>query len=199
MADGYIDTDDIVLYGFQTDLDNNEELFKALIPRASQFFDILCGVEPGHFLVKGTEATDKVIYGSGGVLLAIPPHIGNVVSVATSNLNYYPQAKFIEEAGYLRITDSLGLPQGVGAPYLYWQGSVPFTVRAKWGYAAVPETVKQATVEILITLWRSRDQAWTKAVNLDSNQLTFNPAIPKRAKVIAASFRNARPSTSAFV
>ncbi len=210
MADGYIDTEDIVAYGFQSDLDSNSDLFDLLIPRASQLFDILCGVEPGHFLVKGTSATDRIVYGSGGVMLALPPHIGEVVSVTAPSPFLVP--KYVEQEGYLKVTDWLDRAQEVTVPYpetgsafgflhsvLVWQRGVPFTVTATWGYAEVPETVKQATVELAITMWRSRDEAWTKAVNLDSNQVTFNPAIPRRAKKIAAAFRNARSSTSAFV
>lgn len=156
---------------------------------------------------RGTDAiaaTEKVVYGTGGPMLALPPHVGDVVSVipVAAFANYYPQLKFIEEAGYLKITDSLGQPQDVSAPNLYtlaWQKGIPFTVTAVWGFAATPDTVKQAVTELTMCLWRSRDDAWTKAINLDSNQMTFNPAIPKRVKVIAASFRNARPSVSAFV
>lgn len=264
---GYIDATDIAAYGFQVDLATNQPLFDKLIPRASRFFDILCGVEPGYFNAvgyplwgslhdysvgdvitprtsnghryevttagasgasepsyptgsgatvangsivlteRGTDviaATEKTVYGTGGPMLALPPHVGDVVSVAPvpAFANYYPQLKFIEQSGYLKITDSLGQPQDVGVPYLYtlaWQKAIPFTVTAVWGWAATPDTVKQAVTEIAILLWRSKDEAWTKAINLDSNQMTFNPAIPKRVKTIAASFRNARPSTSAFV
>lgn len=267
---GYIDASDIAAYGYQIDLANNQPLFDKLIVRASRFFDILCGVEPGYFNSIGyplwqslhdylvgdlivprtanghryeittagksgssepsyptsggstvsnggivlTEAgtdviapTEKVVYGSNGPMLALPPHVGGVVSVIPSApfVGYYPGLTFIEDSGYLKITDSLGQPQDVGAPYLntlIWQRSIPFRVMAVWGWAANDphlDSVEQGTVEMFVTMWRSKDQAWTKAVNLDSNQMMFNPAIPKRVKMIAASFRNARPSISAFV
>lgn len=148
--------------------------------------------------------TDKVVYGMGGPLLPLPPHVGGVVSIvpAAAFVGHYPNLTFIEQAGYLKITDALGQPQEVGVTYLgtvEWHRSTPFTVRAVWGWDATPDTAKQGTMELLTALWRSKDPAFVRAIQLDATQMMFDPAIPKRARIIAASFRNARPSTSAFV
>jgi hypothetical protein len=255
---GYIDLEDITAYGYQVDLANNTDLFNRLIPRASEFFDILCGVEPGHFnpampaawqsekhysvgdivtprtpnghryivTTAGTSgtteptfptatggtvgsgsqpvfteagpdavATEKVIYGSGGVLVALPPYVGTIVSVTVPSS--YSLPTFVEETGFLRITTTQGEIQEPGFNYsLVWGIGVPYTVKAIWGYDKVPENVKQATVEILMSMWREKDPAFTKAVALDTSK---PETIPERVRTVARSFRNARPSTSAFV
>lgn len=209
MAEGYIDADDIEAYGFQADIENNQALFDRLVPRASQFFDTLCGVEIGYFLPveDAAVATEKVIRGSGGVLLALSAYIGGIVSVTAPSGFQVPN--FIEQAGYLRVTDFQGRAQDVGVPYpetgapvifqgtaLVWQRGVAYTVTAKWGYAEVPENVKQATVEIFMIMWREKDPAFTKAVDLD---VTKPESIPARVRMIARSIRNQQPSTSALV
>lgn len=75
--------------------------------------------------------------------------------------------------------------------YVGWPDGIKVTVTAKWGWDAIPSEVTEAVLEIAIAIWRGRDAAFARVVNLGDSQ-TINGALPDRAKLIADKYRMGR-------
>lgn len=69
-----------------------------------------------------------------------------------------------------------------------WPQGVRATVTAKWGWDAIPADVTEAVAELAIAIWRGRDQAFARVVNLETSQQIFG-ALPERAKLIGDKYR----------
>lgn len=195
MSDNYTDIEDVIrnLWEFK---EADTTIFEPMIERASRIFDILCYVPAGHFLDKSLNAENRVIYGSGSVYLLLPDHYEPVVSVTMPS--GYTVPHYIELDGHLKTTDADGVIfHSLHSGKTVWADGVPITVSAKWGYASVPADVKEAVVELTVAMFRSKDQAFLKAVNLETNQVLVN-AIPERTKLVAG-FYNSRKEIPAFV
>jgi hypothetical protein len=189
-AGNYITIDDLVLYGYQIDLDKDGPLLEKLIPRATVTFEGLAGMPAGYFNKAADEASPKEIFGTGGTILSVPPYVGDEIIVGSMPTGYTIPT-FAASGGVLRLTDSGGvmIPVAIG---IGWPQGLKITVVARWGFEEVPEDVKQAVIELAMAMFRSKDQAASKAINLDSRQITFYDAIPARTKMIARKYRNSR-------
>jgi hypothetical protein len=78
-----------------------------------------------------------------------------------------------------------------GALYVGWPDGIKVTVTAKWGFDQTPDDVKEAVLETTIAIWRGKDQAFARAVALETN-VQINDALPPRAKLIADGYRVGR-------
>ena len=72
-----------------------------------------------------------------------------------------------------------------------WPEGIKITVTAKWGWDAIPADVTEAVLEITMAIWRGRDGAFAKVVNLGDSQTIFG-ALPDRARLIADKYRMGR-------
>lgn len=198
MSVEYCTIDDVRLYAFQYDEQNDSGVFRVLIPRASAIFDTLCGVSPGYFLGrKETDpATEKVFFGTGGLYLTLPPYVGELEISMPSG---YSVPKYTLMDNALFITDSQGIliTPGVGADGYFWPKGVAVTIKAKWGYEKTPDDVVEAVVELVVAMWRSKDSAFLRQINLE-NHMTVNSAVPPRTRMIVQQYKTA-PWGAAFV
>lgn len=187
----YIEKDDVISYFYQYDESLHGELIDAMIPRACAIFDKLCDAPAGFFAAnQGNTVTDKIVYGNGLTFLPLPAYSA-LEGIAFPTGYGYTVPLYQEIGGQLRIADTVGRLMAVTDPMgaSIWPEGMPITIRAKWGNAAVPEDVKEACIELTVAMARSTDQAFLKAIQLDS-QLIVNEAIPKRVKIIAGKYRN---------
>lgn len=69
-----------------------------------------------------------------------------------------------------------------------WPDGIKVTVTAKWGWDAIPADVTEAVAELTVAIWRGRDQAFARVVNLDTNQQIAG-ALPERTRLIADKYR----------
>lgn len=160
-----------------------------LLERASRFFDLLCGVEPGYFEAAETTASERTFYGDGTNFLKLDRYVPGSLNTSITFPEGYTTPDFTERDGYLVLTDSAGvLPSrftercGGG-----WYARVPITISAKWGFEATPEDVKHAVIELAVNLWRETDPANVKLVNLEGQPL--REKYPPRVKEIANRYR----------
>lgn len=72
-----------------------------------------------------------------------------------------------------------------------WPRGVAVTVTARWGWAAVPPEVVQATVETALRMWRGTDEASAKVSDVD--QQGEPPALGPAARLVADKYRERRP------
>lgn len=192
MIEPYITIENLKTYAYQFN-DKDVDFLIDTIPRASRIFDKLCRVRAGYFSEKSTNPEAKVVYGSGATLLALPPYFGDVPSI-TMPENFTVPPYIIQE-NYVMTTDSTGrilsgTPSYIEPVTNIWPLNVPITVTAKWGYETVPEDVVEAVCELAIAIWRSKDTAFLKAINLGESISVLAQAIPDRVKMIANGYRS---------
>lgn len=185
----YVDFDDVKRYGYQFDESTDGSLLADLIDRASALFDTLCNAPPGYFKPDTISETPspKTFYGSGSMYLNLPPYVGSIVKADVGMPTGYTVPDFRVVDNSLRITDSLGVVHPMDWSNI-WPNGVPVVVTARWGREKTPDDVKEAVAELAIAMWRGRDHAFLKAIQMDNQQI-INEAIPKRVKVVAAHYR----------
>lgn len=76
--------------------------------------------------------------------------------------------------------------------YVGWPDGIKVTVTAKWGWDAVPEDVKEATIETVIAIWRGRDAGFARAVGVEGAGVVIGEALPQRAREVAERYRAGR-------
>ena len=208
----YITEDDMRRYSFQPAL-NELDFVNDAIPKICELIDLYVGV-PTNFFAKvesSVPASGRIFYGDGSARLRVEPYIAGTLSgtitvpsgiTAPSFVEIRPDTGRFQQSGnrldyLLEIVDSRGFLQsgyqfGNRAPLggSVWIAGCPYTLTARWGFAAVPETIKQAVIETMIAMNRDKDQAFARAVNLDTNIANNVDAIPKRAKMILDGWRN---------
>lgn len=185
--EAYISLEFLKTFAYQFD-EKDLKFLEDVLPRASRIFDKLCNVVPNYFQPADGEASVKVVYGSGSQLLAVPPYFGDDPTITLPD--GYTVPKFVARGGYLLTTDSNGLLQ-TGTRNVYpvvWPQAVPISITAKWGFEAVPADVVEAVAELVIAIWRSKDTAFLKAINLET-MTVVQEAVPKRVLMIANSYK----------
>lgn len=188
------------LYAYQYDADgsqgraSDDDLFPLLVTRASRLFDLLCNRPANYFAVAEAEgsapATDeRVFYGDGTNYLLVDPHAQTIDSADVEMPSTYTVPTFVDKDGYLIITDAHGRIVSQYGSYAYsswwngWPEGLPVTVTSLWGFDVEQPDVKEAILELVIAMWRSRDSAFLKAIDLE-NQQVINEAIPKRTREV---------------
>lgn len=194
MAD-YATTTQVKAHLLPTSYDSSTDtVLGELITSASRFIDSYLTVENDFFTVAGASKTAKVVYGRGGDRLRLPPFIETIAAADMSVPSGYVKPVFAVVDGWLTIPPQLGLGIIVGNapefnPYLYSFASyVGYTISAKWGWAAIPEDIREACVQIVVRWFRGRDDAYAGIVTAQSGQ-AFERAIPAGAKMILDEWR----------
>lgn len=173
---------------------SDDDLFPLLTTRASRLFDSLCNRPAEYFAVANLEGSapateDRVFYGDGTNYLLVDPHAQTITADDVEMPDTYTVSNFIDKDGYLILTDARGRlagRSGYGFSSSYWTGwpdGCPVTVTSIWGFAEAQEDVKEAILELVIAMWRSKDSAFLKAIDLE-NQQVINEAIPKRTREV---------------
>lgn len=208
----YIDEDDVRQYGFQPAL-NELNFVNAAIPRICEQIDLYVGVPTGYFnaVASSVAVSSRLFYGSDAHRLRIEPYHAGTITGSISAPSGITVPSYVEvrpdngrlRAGggkvefFLEVVNSAGHKQGgyqwgnrdstSGATE--WVEGCPYTITARWGWAATPEAIKQAAIETLIAMHRGKDQAFMKVVNLETNTVVNNDPLPPRAKQILDSLR----------
>lgn len=218
MAGNYATLAEAKAYGYQSTTDD-DALITAILPRASRLIDRYVGVKPGYFDLgdAGQTASARKFWGSGIDYLQIDPYLSTpAISVAMPT--GYTAPPYLESRNLPMTDDGQGFflirtysdnesrfefvkdaawDEDAGALFaanittVGWPEGVKVTVTAKWGWDAIPDDIKEATLETIIAIWRGRDQAFARVVNLETN-LAVTQAIPERARLIADRYRQAR-------
>lgn len=205
----YITEADVRQYGFQPAL-TELNFVNSAIPRICELIDEYLGLPHGYFnaVASNVSASARVFYGDGRSQLRVEAyHPGSITEITAPNNAVVPsyRQRNPQEAGrfagngnkiacFLEVTDASGyivkprfgnVRRGVSG----WVDGCPYTVTARWGYVATPETIKQAALETLIAMHRGKDQAFMRVVNLQDNTVTNVDALPPRAKAILNTLR----------
>jgi len=218
MANEYATLAELKAYAYQS-VAADDALLTVILTRASRMFDRYCGVKPGYFVAydgsaaasarkfwgDGTDYLRTDAYSSAQAITVamptgytVPPYIESRTEAHQSDDG---QGFFLirtysnNESRYGFVKDS-NIDEFAGAlfasniNYVGWPIGVKVTVTAKWGFDALLEDVKEAVLETAVAIWRGRDQAFSRVVNLETN-IQVVDAMPQRAKLIADRYRAA--------
>ena len=160
-----------------------------IITSQSRVIDSYLKVENDFFAVAAGSASAKIVYGRGGDRLRLPPFVGSIAAADLTVPSGYTKPTFTVVDGWFTIQTplTLGIVAGNAPeynPYLYsWIEGIPYTVSARWGWAAIPQDISEACIQMCVRTFRGRDDAFAGIVT-DGNASAFERAIPAGAKMI---------------
>lgn len=165
---------------------------ESLIEKASRLFDLVCGVESGHFDPASDTPSDRTFYGNGTQYLKVGQYIPGSLNTTLTLPDGYTAPDFVEREEYLVITDSNGVISGSHYPtrcHGGWWSGVPIIVSARWGLSATPADVKQAVIKWAADLWRITDPANQKLLAIEGQPISPQ-RIPPFVNDVARRYRS---------
>lgn len=197
--------------------DTDDDVLSACLTRASRTFDRYTGHKPDYFAAgsSGQTASAREFWGDGTDYLQIDPYLATPALVVAMPSAYdvppYLESRSLPQTDdgqgfYLIRTygddhsrfaalrdgrfDSFAIDLNYNGP-VGWPNGICVTITGKWGWPAVPEDVKEAVLETAVAIFRGKDQAFARVVNLETST-TISDALPPRAKLIADRYRMGR-------
>lgn len=219
MADNYCTIQQARDYLYQSQ-ETDEDLISVIIPRASRLIDAYIGVSDGYFS-KGSSsqtASARTFWGDGTDYLSVDPYLSATTPTLTMPTGFSVLG-WIEANPYQRNRMSIGsgeffLVRTYGddgnryaalnerrdyfyaefsnqIDYLGWPAGIKVTVTAKWGWDAIPADITEACLETVASIWRSKDQAFARAVAIDG-AVVINDPMPPRARMVLDGYKLGR-------
>lgn len=215
---GYVTLADARAYTYQSQ-NTDDTILQQMIVRASRIFDLACSV-PDEWFAQGNHAqteSTRTFWGDGTDHLQIDPHLSSYDPVATMptgfqvlpytyanpyrNPRQYAGQDFFLVRTYGESRSRVSALQerrdfffaefSNRIDYIGWPAGIAVTVEAKWGWDSTPQDVQEAVLEMVALMFRSRDQAFARAVAIDGNVIV-NSAMTPRAQMIADSYARGR-------
>lgn len=151
----------------KTDPASDEELTD-ILGAVSRSVDDYLEVEEDYFTPPSAPSM-RTVKGTGSTFIQLPaPVYGSVTITASSG---YTVPNFTVIGMRLVTLDTNDNP----APFIKWQ-PIFYNVTGSWGYAAVPEQLREATLQVAVHFWRGRDKALGGVIN----NLKQDEAFPER-------------------
>ena len=128
----------------------NDALLDAVIPRAE---DIIAEYLGYTWSAYDSVASTMIVTGSSTPWLSLPPHQPGTVTLVTleGQTSAYTTDYTEQPDGTLYLNNSLPYGRSGWYPYRY-------SVTAKWGYGAVPESLKEVAIELTVNIIREKDK-----------------------------------------
>lgn len=164
----------------------NDAKLQAVLDRATAIIDTMLGVS--FTLASG--AGTNIVYGDGTDYL-IPPAFVSVSGVTAPTGYTVPDYTAID--GKLIVTRDGLLGPLYGAQSLAgrlygalggWLSGVPYTVAGTFGYAAYPNDIVEACLEIAVDLWRFKDSGSIKVAGVEGAGVVSGKGLPATAQMI---------------
>lgn len=179
----YATLDDVKRYAFRTG-NKDDAIQEDVLLRASRIIDRYCEVADGYFSPAPNEYVTATVVGNGTKYLRLDGYVpGSISSVMAADGRLAPE--YAEADGYL-----------IALHRCAWELGNPYEITAKWGLAATPPDITEATVELAIAMWRQRDGAFLRVVGDVNTGLgsISGQALPERVKLICDRWRRAQPA-----
>lgn len=140
--------------------ETQQAILLAFAERACRRFDRKVGVPEGFFGVAAGEPTTRIVYGGDAYdHVLLPPFVaGSVESVSRGTMVLSTQA-------YQVIDRAIYFPNIYAANRNVVYPAVPYSVTARFGFAAVPDDVKEAVIQLIVWMWESRAKPYKGLVN----------------------------------
>ncbi len=178
----------------------DETTLASILTRASRAIDRVCELGDNFFAVAETDASEKVFIGIGIQMLSLVPFVAGSLAttgaVAIENLTDTIEYRLRDNRYLLRTTSDALWNWGEPKDYDFsrrnarskpvWPDDKRVTVTARWGWAATPEDVINATLEIAGVMYRQNPE---RQISLDTGDTQINEAaIPLRARLIKSAY-----------
>ena len=151
------------------------EAVQDAIAAASRMIDRLCEVNDEFFAKAETAASAKIFRGTGTALLRLAPYVPGSLTALTG----YDLMNF-RERGAPPLQYLLAPAGG------YFSEDTRYEATARWGFAAVPAEIQQATVALAIKIFRESDPATVRMSDTE-NQLT--QSVPPFVRSITDAYK----------
>lgn len=160
----------------------------ALIPAASRWIDRACCVKDGYFSAAG-QASERTFYGSGTSHLYIGPHVEEIDATDVEFVD-----TTITVPTFTERTNRNGLLVWLVADgSSVWTNDKPLIVYARWGFAAIPDEINVACIELVLAQLRTLDPARERGI-ADASGVEFRVTkIPARVKEICDQWKRLQP------
>ncbi len=166
-----------------------DDVLQAALDRATQILDTAIGYS---FAVSASGT--QVVYGDGTAYLV--PAACLTVSGVTAPSGY-DIPDYVLRDGMLILTDSSGVLvpeayQGRG-PAPAWREGVPYTVAGTFGYAAIPDDIVEACLEVAARIWRGRSSGFSDVIGVEGGgAVGYEKAFPAMVRHIIGRYRAKR-------
>lgn len=154
----------------------DETLIAAVLARATAIIDTIVG---WSFTDDATEA--RTLYGNGTTYLPLRPYVlGSVTAVS------YDGTALVATA-WRETARSLLLRDGT-----VWADGEAYAVTATWGYAAVPDDIVEACLEIAGRLWQGRSSGFSDVIGVEGGgAVGYQKALPALVREILTRHQRA--------
>ena len=191
-------------------------LFDHLANVPENYFAAVRAIDTDDISDDGTD--EKVINGNGLQILSLPPFVGNITSVVYQNgtsemetvnadtfkVSGLTPNRFLETYRE-RYFDSfrpfdyqnLWTPDYGWRNTNVWRENANYTVRARWGFEAVPADVKTAVIQMAISIMSDLDLAKTFALEAKADEKNHLPD-HSFAAITARKYRQSLGNASGF-
>lgn len=166
-----------------------DDVLQAVLDRATQILDTAIG-----YSLATSVSGSQVVYGDGTAYLV--PAACLTVSGVTAPSGY-DIPDYVLRDGMLILTDSAGVlvPEAYAGrgPVPAWREGVPYTVAGTFGYAAVPDDIVEACLEIAVRLWRGRSSGFSDVVGVEGGgAVGYEKAFPAMVRHTIGRYRAKR-------
>ncbi|HEV2862851.1 MAG TPA: hypothetical protein VGX48_17680 [Pyrinomonadaceae bacterium] len=111
------------------------------------------------FFAPAGAASDLVVYGDGISTLTLPEFVPGSVEKVTG-LHGVEITDYVERGTGIQLTDTAGsLARGA-----YFGEGIAYTVKAKWGFGAIPGDINEAALQLTVRTYRSSDEAFSGVI-----------------------------------
>ncbi len=141
--------------------EDDQAVLAGMITRASRAIDSRTRRPADAFAPAPEESSEQVFYGAGSPVLRLSEFVAGSVEGVTAPSGYMPDG-FREFRRRDQTTGStvVGLhtsrSDGILTPHISWKANVPFTVTARWGFAATPPEITEATLQLVRGWWQQQ-------------------------------------------
>jgi hypothetical protein len=174
---------------FQPNVDERGQ-YEALIAAASRLIDRECCVANDFFAAAASTASDRTFYGDGTAYLKLPPYNSTIdaddVEYSDSSATV-PDFTVRGDEGQYLVVDDDG----------YWPRNQAIVISAKWGFAAIPDEINQACIELVIAMRETSDPARERAISNAADEQFSSAKIPMRVKEVCKRWKAKRAAVFA--
>lgn len=138
--------------------DVDKAAFAMMITRASRAIDTRTRRQANAFTPAPDAPTPQVFYGTDSAVLLLPDFVPGSITTVTAPQNFAPAGfaewqRRDETAGAYRRGLHTSTSDGILTAREVWKGGVPFTVTARWGFAATPAEITEAVYQLVRAWW----------------------------------------------
>lgn|GEM_PF-5677280 len=168
--------------------DEDKGVLAAMITRGSRAIDTYTRRDPETFAPAPTEASARRFYGADSAVLLLSEFVADSIEEVTAPTGYMPEDYVEFRRGQIRglhtaTTDKILTPRVV------WKKGVPFTVTARWGYAAIPADIKEALMQLVVRWWRSKDEAFAGVIGqVGTDRTIIEKGFPSGVKTLLGPY-----------